>query len=325
MTVKENVLLFLENNKGEYISGNDIANKLNVSRNAVWKAVNSLKEEGYNIDSIRNKGYSLHENSFILSKQSIDKYLNINDYNMEIFESIDSTNSYLKKKAEEGANEGTIVISEEQTEGRGRMGKTFYSPSKTGVYISILLKPDLHGTKALYITTAAAVAVANAVDEISGKNSKIKWVNDIFLDDKKISGILTEASFDLEGGGINYAVLGIGLNLTMPKGGFPNDIEDIAGSVFSKDNIPYDHKNKIIAKILNNFFRYYENIENKDFLNEYRDKSLILNKSIDIFRGNTIDEGFALDIDDEFRLKVKMKDNGEIKYLSSGEVSVRKK
>lgn len=323
MTIKDDVLLFLENSKGEYLSGNDIGEKLNVSRNAIWKAINSLKKEGYNIDSIKNKGYCLDKNNFILSEQSIAKYLNYKNLNFEIFDTIDSTNTYLRKKAEEGAKEGTVIISEKQTQGKGRMGKSFYSPHNNGIYISILLKPNLHGSQALYITTCAAVAVANAIDEISGENSQIKWVNDIFLNNKKVSGILTEGSFDLEGGGINYAVLGIGVNLTTPANGYPKEIENIATSVFSNKLPPYDYKNKIIAAILNNFFGYYPNINKKEFLIEYKEKSFILNKPISIIQGNSIKQGIAIDIDEEFRLKVST-ENGDIKYLSSGEVSIRK-
>ncbi|WP_100065359.1 biotin--[acetyl-CoA-carboxylase] ligase [Miniphocaeibacter massiliensis] len=324
MSVKEDVLLFLENNKGNYISGSDISIKLNVSRNAVWKAINSLKLEGYEIDSVKNRGYMLSENNFILSSQSIKKYLKVPNLEVEVFKTIDSTNSYLKKKAENGATEGSVVISEEQTKGRGRLGKSFYSPSDSGIYLSILLKPKLHAMKALYITTCAAVAISQAIDTISNSSSTIKWVNDIFIDNRKVCGILTEASFDLEGGGINYAILGIGLNLTMPSNGFPSDIKNIAGTIFNEKNLINDYKNKIIAKILNNFFYYYPNIEKKEFLEEYRNRSLILNKEIYLLRGDSKEEALALDIDDEFRLKVKKKDD-TIEYISSGEVSIRKK
>ncbi|HHX67617.1 MAG: biotin--[acetyl-CoA-carboxylase] ligase [Miniphocaeibacter sp.] len=324
MTVKEKVLLFLENNKGEFISGNYLADKLNVSRNAVWKSINSLRKEGYEIDSVKNKGYCLLENNFILSKQSIHKYLKIDNLNIEVHKTLDSTNDFLKKYAENNCPEGKIIIAEEQTQGKGRLGKSFYSPASSGIYLSILLRPKLHASQALYITTCAAVAVSRAIDEISGENSQIKWVNDIFLNNKKVCGILTEASFDLEGGAMDYAILGIGLNLTKPSGDFPEEIKDIAGHIFHKDNLPKDYKNKIIAEVINNFFEYYPNIENKEFLKDYKERSLILNKPIYIFRGNKTEEATALDIDNEFRLKV-LRKNGEIEYLSSGEVSIRKK
>ncbi len=324
MTVKENVLLFLENNKGKYISGNNIAKYLNVSRNAVWKAINSLKEEGYIINSLKNKGYCLSENSYILSKQSISKYLKVSNLKIEVFDTISSTNTYLKKKAESGSTEKLVVISQEQTEGRGRLGKNFYSPSKSGIYMSILLNPKLHAMQALYITTSAAVAISKAIDSISNKQSQIKWVNDIFINGKKVCGILTEASFDLEGGGMNYAILGIGINLTKPKNNFPREIENTAGYIFDASSETEDYINKIIAEILNNFFQYYENIEKKEYLEYYKEKSMILHKPIYILRGNKKEEAIALDIDEEFRLKVQ-KPNSEVEYLSSGDVSIRKK
>ena len=324
MTVKENVLFFLENNKGEYISGNELAKELNVSRNSIWKSINSLREEGYNIDSVTNKGYCLSKDNFILSRQSISKYLTNKNFQIEVFETIDSTNDYLKKKAESGEKEGYIVISQEQTKGKGRMGKNFYSPSNKGIYMSILLKPNIHASKALYITTAAAVSVSKAIDILSHNESSIKWVNDIFVDDKKVCGILTEGSFDLEGGGMNYAILGIGLNLISPESGYPKELENIAGNIFDKNNLPFDYINKIIGEIINNFFYYYKNLEDKEFLEEYKKKSFILNKEILILQNDKTEKAIALDIDEEFRLKVK-KENNDIVYLSSGDVSIRRK
>lgn len=323
MNLKENILYFLENNKGEYISGSDIAKKLNVSRTSIWKAINSLREDGYEIDSITNKGYSLSSNNFILSKHSILKYLNNKNVKIEVFDCIDSTNDYLRNKAECGEEEGYIVISQEQIKGKGRLGKTFYSPPKAGIYMSILLKPNIHAGKALYITTAAAVSVSQAIDSLTGKKSSIKWVNDIFLDNKKVCGILTEGSFDLEGGGMNYAILGIGLNLIIPNYGYPSELKNIAGSIFERDNLPYDYRNRIIGEIINNFFKYYTNLEDKIFLDEYRNKSFIINKDIFVLKGENTEKAIALDIDEEFRLKVK-KENGEIVYLSSGDISIRK-
>ncbi len=322
MTVKDNVLLFLENNKGEYISGNEIAKKLNVSRNSIWKAINNLKSEGYDIDSVKNRGYSLKEDSFILSKQSISKYLKNRNMNIEVLKTVDSTNDYLKIKADK-SEEGTTVISQEQTKGKGRLGKSFYSPSNSGIYMSILLKPRIHASKSLYITTAAAVAVSKSIDEITGENSKIKWVNDIFLKERKVCGILTEGSFDLEGGGLSYAILGIGLNLTNPENDFPEDISQTAGTIF-ENNPPKDYKNKIIANIINNFFEYYSNLEDKEYLDEYKNRSMIIGENISIIHGNKLENALALDIDDEFRLKVE-KENGKIEYISSGDVSIRKR
>ena len=321
LSTKDNVLLFLEINKGNYISGNEIAKQLDISRNSIWKAVNSLKKDGYNIDSITNKGYCLSMEDSILSKQSILKYLDNKDLNIEILDVVDSTNDYLRKKADNGENEGYIVLSHEQLKGKGRLGKNFYSPSNDGIYMSILLKPNISPEKALYITTAAAVSVSLAIDKFTNNKSYIKWVNDIFLDNKKVCGILTEGSFDLEGGGMNYAILGIGINLKNPQNGYPHEIRDVAGSVYGDKNIPCEHKIKLIAEIINNFFYYYSNLESKEYLSIYKKKSFIINKNIFILQAGNKEKAIALDIDEEFRLKVK-KEDGEISYLSSGDVSI---
>ena len=216
MSVKDEVLKELENNKGDYISGGQLADNLGVSRNSVWKAIKALEKSGYEINAIPNKGYCLAEKNDILSSYSIKQHLKNPHLDISVFSSVTSTNTILKEMAEQGAKEGTVIIAEEQTAGRGRTGKQFYSPKGTGIYISILLRPDIPAEESLFLTTSAAVATARAIEDVSDKRALIKWVNDIYLEDKKTCGILTEGAFNVETGKLDYAIVGIGINKQIP-------------------------------------------------------------------------------------------------------------
>lgn len=326
MSIKDKTLEFLEKNRGRYISGAELARELDVSRNAIWKSIKSLQSEGYNISAVTNKGYSLSEDTDILSAQSVSKYIKSTNYfKIKVYKTIGSTNDKVKELALDGKEEGYIVISEEQTKGKGRFGRKFHSPKNTGIYMSILLRPRLMAQDSYLITTSAAVAVAEAIESISNKEAKIKWVNDIYLDDKKVSGILTEAALDFESGLIQYVVLGIGVNLKSPNEGFHEDIKNIAASVFNEeDNLPKDIRSLFIAKIIENFFSYYNSIDQKKFIDEYKRKSILINREVNIESNKGSVKAKVLEIDDLCRLKVQLED-GSIKELSSGEVSIRMK
>lgn len=320
MTVKEQVLKILIDNKGKSVSGESIADQLFCSRNAVWKAIKSLRNEGYKIDAVTNKGYSLIDDGGVFSSVSVEKRLK-NDCRVIVLESVDSTNNYLKKLAENGERENTVVISECQSSGKGRLGRKFFSP-KSGLYLSILLRPTFSAENSLFITTAAAVAVSDAIEEISGKKTGIKWVNDIFIGNKKVCGILTEAAVDFETGGLYYAIPGIGVNIYHPAEGFPPEIHDIAGTIFDTEPNEKDLKQKLAAAIINNFFDIYNNIESSDFMQKYKEKSCILGKEIFVLKNETKTKATVLDIDEKAGLVVKY-ENGEVETLSSGEVSIR--
>lgn len=326
MSIKDKTLTVLENNKGNYISGAQLAEQLSVSRNSIWKSIKSLQEDGYNICAVTNKGYCLSLDTDILSSQSISKYLskNSNIFDITVYKTINSTNTVVKDLAIKGKEEGSVIIAEEQTEGRGRLGRKFYSPKGTGIYMSILLRPQISASESFLITTAAAVATSEAIEAVSGRETKIKWVNDIYCDDKKVCGILTEASFDLESGGLEYAVLGIGINVKTPEKGFPEEIKDIASELFDNESFDLkDVRSKLVAEVLDRFWNYYKDIEQKTFLETYKKRSLLINKEVFIISKNSSKKALVLDIDDECRLKVKMED-GSISFLSSGEVSVKK-
>lgn len=324
VNVKQQVLASLERNKGEYISGTDLSNRLNVSRNAVWKAIKSLQDDGYRIDGIKNKGYSLSTKCDIISAQSIAKFLSSDAklFDIEVHDVVDSTNTQLKVEAGNGTPEGRVIIANEQTSGRGRMNRSFFSPSNTGIYMSILLRPKMTAEESLFLTTAAAVAVAKSIENVSGCDAKIKWVNDIFCNGRKVCGILTEATLDIESGGLQYAVVGIGINIIPPKEDFPSELHGVATSIFDKDGYYVEAKSKLVALILDEFWQYYQNISSRNFLDEYRERSNIIGKEVTVHYANKKERATVLGIDDQCHLTVRTA-NGEVKSLSSGEVSIR--
>ena len=321
MTVKEKIITLLDENKGSHISGEDMATKLSVTRSAVWKAIKSLQADGYEIDAVTNKGYSLSENTNILSSKTISKYLTCDKFRFDIHKKVTSTNSVARTFATAGESEWLVVIADEQTDGRGRYGRNFFSPSGTGIYMSILLRPNLSSADSVLITTAAAVAVSQAIESISGQETQIKWVNDILIDGKKVCGILTEASFSLENNCMEYVVLGIGINTVDSKEGFPLEIKDTATVVFDPESNVADSRNRLIAEILNRLTFYYSGIEQKTFVEEYKKRSLVIGKNILVHSQNNSYNATALDIDEFCRLKVRAQD-GEEKYLSSGEICI---
>lgn len=322
MSVKDEVLKELENNKGDYISGGQLADNLGVSRNSVWKAIKALEKSGYEINAIPNKGYCLAEKNDILSSYSIKQHLKNPHLDISVFSSVTSTNTILKEMAEQGAKEGTVIIAEEQTAGRGRTGKQFYSPKGTGIYISILLRPDIPAEESLFLTTSAAVATARAIEDVSDKRALIKWVNDIYLEDKKTCGILTEGAFNVETGKLDYAIVGIGINVCIPDGGFPDNIKDIATAIFDKQTDSINKRSILIANLLDYFIEYYKDFKSKSYVKEYIERSMIIGKTITVIEGSKTSVAKAIDIDKNCRLKVQFED-GTTKWLSSGEVSTK--
>lgn len=323
MKTKEKLLQLLEENKNDWVSGETSAQKLSISRAAVWKAIKSLRNDGYLIDAVRNRGYRLVSDADILSELGIWKYLQseYSSLDIQVLSEVGSTNDFLREKASAGYPEGTVLVAGMQTDGKGRLGRRFYSPADTGVYMSILLRPsDIPPSKALRLTTAAAVAVCRAIESVSGKDPKIKWVNDVYLDSRKVCGILTEGTVSLESGSLDYVVLGVGINVYRPEKGFPADIEDIAGYIF--DEKTSDGKNMIAAAFLNNFMKIYQSGDFESYIDEYRKRSFVIKKNINVINDGGIRKAFALDIDDNCRLIVCFED-GTLEHLDAGEISIR--
>lgn len=322
MSLKNKVLAVLEENKGKNVSGNDIAKSVGMTRSAVWKAVKQLRSEGYSISAVTNKGYCLSEESDFLNEHSVFQNLSTKEIGrkIDVFKTIDSTNSFAKSLAQLGAVHGTTVISEVQTQGRGRMGRSFYSPVGMGVYMSVILRPKLSVEHSLLITSCAAVAVAEAIEKVAGLDCKIKWVNDIYTGEKKLCGILTEASVNIEQGGLDYAIVGIGLNIQNTT--FPKNISDIATSIYLETGKNFS-RSLIVAEILNSLEAHLDKITDKDFIEEYRRRSNLIGKRIEITHNDIVTQAECIGIDEICRLLVRY-DNGEEKALMSGTIRIVK-
>ncbi len=320
MSTKDELLLLFEKNKGTYLSGEEIADSLQISRTAVWKAVNSLRNDGYDIDAQKTKGYCLSPMTDKVSSQGISKYLKT-DLEVEVYDEVGSTNNLLKDRASQGAREGLVIVANSQTGGKGRLGRSFYSPLDTGVYISILLRPQtIEPQKALKITTMAAVAACEAVETITDKKALIKWVNDIFVDGLKVAGILTEASLSMETGNLEYAVIGIGFNVYEPNGGFPEEIKGIAGAILD-ETVP-DAKNRLASEFLNRFKDIYDNMDISNYDKEYKKRSFVIGKKVNVISPTDTRKATVLDISSDCALIVEYEDGTE-GTLSTGEVSIR--
>lgn len=255
-----------------------------------------------------------------LSKKEIENNLkNKEKFRISVYENIVSTNNALKEKAISGEKEGMVIIAESQSAGRGRYTRKFHSPYGNGIYMSILLKPDLPVERAVLITAAAATAVSKAAETLSGKLTQIKWVNDVLIDGKKICGILTEGGINPKTAKFDWAVVGIGVNAYVPDGGFEDDIADIATAVFDKkeDNL----RNRFVAEILNRFWDFYSKLKDNTFFNDYKNRMINIGKEIKIIKGDKEINAKCLDLDDNCRLLVDYGDDME--YLTSGEISIK--
>ena len=258
----------------------------------------------------------------VLNEEGVRRYLHADGLRLQVVPVISSTNTVLKRMAEEGAEEGLCLIAEEQTAGKGRMGRSFYSPAGSGLYMSVLLQPMLKAADAVNITACAAVAVAEAIESLAPVQAQIKWVNDVYVEGRKVCGILTEASLDSGTAAVNYLVVGIGINIRPPEGGFPADLQKIAGSVFGEEEIP-GLRCRLAAAVLDRLLGYYEHLQEKPWLEEYRKRSLVTGKEIRVLMpGKEPENGTAIGIGDDFSLLVQMED-GTLRRLNSGEVSIR--
>ncbi|MCL1863241.1 MAG: biotin--[acetyl-CoA-carboxylase] ligase [Defluviitaleaceae bacterium] len=323
MRTKQKLLSFLESNRGQNVSGEQIAGLLNISRTAVWKAINELKKDGYKINATTNKGYCLSTENDILSQEGIIAFLppELHGREIAVYPSLDSTNILAKKMATEGASHGTVIIADHQTAGSGRYGRDFFSPAGCAIYMSIIFKhlPIPSKTPTL-ITAFAAVAVCEAIEKTCGVSPQIKWVNDLFLNGKKTCGISTEAITSLESGEIEWIVVGIGINVFPPAEEIPDELKNIMGTIFSQK--PTITRNHLASEIITRMTCPHDNICEKELLQNYRNRLMLLGKKITVSAAGKTYNATALDIDDVGRLIIR-DDYGSTRELSSGEVSVK--
>ena len=331
MKTKEAVLLYLQEHAGEPISGELMALALNKSRTSIWKAIQSLKKDGYTIESSTNKGYTLSENNDVLSEQQITQELiqqhHPIDWNIQTMESTTSTNDLAKIYANQNSTTPAIFISEEQTAGRGRLGRTFISPAKSGLYISLCLFPTVALEDLSLITCATAVACIETIEQLTGKSLDIKWVNDLFYQDKKVGGILTEVISDFESQQVQALIVGIGINLIDSPQSFPEELHSIVGSIFSSKeeyNESSFNRNHFIATFLEKWAFYYQNLSQRNFITSYKEHSNVIGKSIKVIEGNHVYHAMAKDIDENGHLIIE-KEGNTLHSLSYGEVSIRTK
>lgn len=323
MTSKSAVLLELERCRGGYLSGEELARQLGISRSAVWKAIEELRREGYAVEAVTRRGYRLAAGTDILSAEGIRRLLPEGAFwSITCLDAVESTNQTAKGLAQSGAPHGTVVAADSQTGGRGRFGRSFYSPPGVGLYLSAVLRPGVTAEETGMLTIGAAVAVCRAICALSSASPQIKWVNDILIEGRKVGGILTEAASGLESGMLEYAVVGIGLNYTTALEAFPPELQNRAGSLFPKGAPEGLGRNRMAAEILKQLARIADEGLGRGCLEEYRTRSAVLGKKIWVLRGEKQEEATAVEIDEGGRLVVRWGD-GRTESLRSGEVSLQ--
>ena len=323
--LKENVLRLLEEHRGTPVSGEFLAEELGVTRTAVWKAMNDLKERGYLISGRKRQGYVLEERSDVISVSALKELMGLTGEEPPVlyFDTIDSTNRLAKELAGAGTPHGTLVVADSQSAGRGRRGHTFYSPAGTGVYFTIVFHADTTFQNGIYYTTKAAVAVCHAVESIFPKyRAGIKWVNDIYVDGRKICGILSEAVTDMETGRIESVVCGIGINVNTSD--FPEDAP-VAGSLIRAGNdepVPYGIRNRLVAEVWKEMVPWALHPNEHSFMEEYRERSVLIGRNVLYTFGEEQMEAKALDITEEGAMVLE-KPDGSVIRVTSGDCRVR--
>ena len=324
MSTKNQILELLEKSRGESLSGEKIAKLLHVSRNAIWKAINELKKDGYKIQAVTNKGYMLTQDNDILSCAGILSYLSdsYKPVSLDVYDTIDSTNRTAKEMAISGAKHGSIVIANSQSAGRGRYTRSFFSPANGGLYISFVLHPDKLPFKNITsITAFASLVVCETIENLCDKTPKIKWVNDVYLKQKKICGILTESITVLESSQPQWIVLGIGINVNTPDSSFPEEIRSVAGSIFPDGDAVFS-RNQLAAEIIQRVLYPSLDFNETILFKAYKEKLMMLGSKITVIQGAESYNATAIDLDDLGHLIIE-KENGIVETLHFGEISIR--
>jgi BirA family biotin operon repressor/biotin-[acetyl-CoA-carboxylase] ligase len=317
-------ILEMLRNRQERLSGAAISKILGISRSAIWKHINSLRREGYQIEAKPASGYQLIAAPTHLTAWEIQAGLGTEQLGKKVhfFPNVDSTNTAAFRLALNGVSEGEVVVVESQHAGKGRMGRRWESPSGVNIYLSIILRPTFPPSKIPLITLMTAVVCAEAIEEVTGLMPAIKWPNDLLIDDKKLGGILTEA--DMEMDRINFVIVGIGINVNMPRSAFPPSIRDTATSlqeVLGKQVL----RVPLIKSLLRKFELWYTRFKEgrgEEIKRRWEELSQIRGKEVSVdFMGETV-QGTALEIDADGALLVQ-EAGGEVKRIVAGDVHVR--
>ena len=320
---QERVYQVLSAAGSEFVSGQQLSEGLGITRAAVWKAVESLRRQGYDIEARSGCGYRLRQMSDRLGQREIAAFLLGSRDNMYVYESVDSTNTQCKRLAMNGAVDGTVVMAEEQTAGRGRKGRSFQSPQGLGLYLSILWRPQCEPSRLLPLTSLAAVAVSRAMERVTGERADIKWPNDLLLRDKKIAGILTEMALEGESGQIDYVVLGIGINVHHKAADFTEEVAAMASSLDAVLGVTVSRP-RLAAVLMEelDILRREVMWQPELYLDEYRQRCVTIGRTVQVVRGEERKAANAIDVDEQFGLAVRYEDGTE-ETVRSGEVSVR--
>ena len=314
--------MYLKQEK-EYVSGQELCERLGVSRTAVWKVMRQLQEEGYCIEAVRNRGYRLAESGDVYTEAEIRSLLKTKQAGQHLvfLEEVDSTNNEAKRLAEQGALAGTLVVAELQNAGKGRRGRNWASPKGSGVWMSLLLRPDFGPECASMLTLVAALAAEEGIREVTGLDCDIKWPNDIVIQGRKLVGILTEMSTDVDS--IQHVVVGIGINANTAE--FPEDIRDTATSLAIASGVPVKRA-ELVAAVMAAWERYYEvflkTLDLSLLRETYNERLVNCGREVRVLAPKGSYAGISHGVNEAGELLVELED-GEIREVMSGEVSVR--
>lgn len=325
---KEQILQLLKENQDSYISGQAISRRLGISRAAIWKGVDALRRNGYAIDGRSALGYRLTAAPDIITPQEISSFLPegyLSPDRLLVLDSVDSTNTYLKRASLSGAADGAIVIADHQTGGRGRLGRAFESPAGKGIYLSVLMRPDLPPQATLSATGLCAVAMRRAIEKSCGVCCGIKWTNDLIAGGKKVCGILTEMALEGESGRLQHMIMGVGINVHHGIEDFSPEVRSLATSLDLAAGKTFS-RSRLAAAMIEELDALRDVLEGRqsaaEYLADYRRHCVTLGKEARLMWREGAEKVLALDIDEEFGLIIRHEDGRE-EVIRSGEVSVR--
>ncbi len=323
--MKDKILKQLKENQGKYLSGEELSSCFDVSRTAIWKAINQLKSMGYTIESQTKLGYRYIEGPDSITSLELQPLLDTKKIGRQVkyLESVDSTNSFAKRLSENGFEDGSVVIADVQTAGRGRLGRSWISPKSRGIWMTIMLKPQINPMDASKVTLLAAYALCKSIKAETGLEASIKWPNDIIAGRKKLCGILTEMGAELDI--INYLIVGVGINANLIEDDFPEELIETATSIRLETGMEVTRK-RLAASFLNEFEKCYEAFSSsgsiEHIIDAYKDMLHMLGKKVRAIYKNEELIGEAIDVSSEGQLLIRLED-GSIREIVSGEVSVR--